>query len=365
MSRTMTDALTPDAGAPIDSTADAPVAAITYGTVSTPRAQPPIILPLLGGVGIAIALMTIALRAWSVTHAYYTSEPAPKAAYHVVASSSTPRPQPAHRVSVPEGTAIIDGIGRAVALTKKQRDQLQEVLVACEDKIRIDAGPDPSAASIAAAVKESGPLFGEVGWWLVVGEVRVEVTDTRAKLCEASGGNTMIERRDHNDRTQYSNGWSVLSFAPPPPPPEPKAAVAAPPPPPPTLAQQLHWLAPHLTSYADSAISALLAILLVIASIGLLYYGRRGRFLALTWAWVKLPLALAALCGYFYLQMGGEFVLPRGTTPWKEFILHNPEFVASVLAALFAIAMLIMLNLPHVRRYFFAQKGDQMPSKSL
>ena len=361
--RRMTDALTPDAGAPSVSTADTPVAPIAYGTISTPRAQPPAVLPFLGAIGIAVALTTIALCAWSVTHAYYTSDAAPKSAPRVMSSSSSPRPMPAHRVSVPEGTAIIDGIGRVVALTKKQHDQLQEVLVACEDKIRIDAGPDPSPASIAAAVKESGPLFGEIGWWLVVGDVRVEVTDTRAKLTEASGGNTMIERRDHNDRTQYSNGWSAFSFVPPPPPPKP--AAPEPPSQPPTLAQQIHWLAPHLTSYVDSATSALLAILLVIASIGLLQYGRRGRFLALVWAWVKLPLALAALAGYFYLQMNGEFVLPRGATPWKEFILHNPEFVASLLAVLLAIAMLIMLNLPHVRRYFFSQQGDQMPSKSL
>ena len=144
--RSMTDALTPDAGASSVSTADTPVAPIAYGTVSTPRAQPPVILPLLGFAGIAVALMTIALCAWSVTHAYYTSAPAPTAA--PVTSYQSPRLQPAHRVSVPEGTAIIDGIGRVVALTKKQHDQLQEVLVACEDKIRIDAGRDPSAASI-------------------------------------------------------------------------------------------------------------------------------------------------------------------------------------------------------------------------
>jgi hypothetical protein len=115
---------------------------------------------------------------------------------------------------------------------------------------------------------------------------------------------------------------------------------------------EIRRLAPQVLAATDAAISALLAVLLLLAGVGLWHYSRRGRRLHLWWAWLKLPLALAAVAGYYFITLGGQLQLAGGVAPITRFILGHPEFVMSLLVALYAIVTLIILLLPPLRRYF-------------
>jgi hypothetical protein len=319
----------------------------------SPVTSPPGVIPLVGAVSLAVAVATIALCTWSVTRAHFTAPPGRSSTRVTLgpqpASAAKREHRPPRRVTVAEGDAILNGIAQVIPLTQPQRSLLTRMLVDAEDKIAIETPPEPTAASVAAALTESGALFGEEGSYAIIGDVRVEVTPDRVKLAGAYNGWPSMEAGKHGSTVKPGGTWS---FAPVPPPATQPAAAAAAPPAPPTLREQLSDLAPRLPYYADAAASALLAILLIVSSVGLLRFSRLGRTLHLTWAWVKLPLALGAAGGYFWLVMGGSLRLPTGLTPWTQFVLKYPEFVASLLAALYALATIIVLMLPPVRRYY-------------
>src|SRR4051794_4221254 len=118
-----------------------PAEPIEYGTRSSPRIGPPLIVPLLGVVSLAVAVMTIALCAWSATRAYYTAPPrtSPSAVWTPTVARST------RRVTLEEGNAIVDGIDKVVPLSQKQRDMLTKILVSAEDHVAVEVGVQPTA----------------------------------------------------------------------------------------------------------------------------------------------------------------------------------------------------------------------------
>lgn len=336
--------------------------AIPYGTESV-RTEPPGIIAAIGFASAVVAVLTIAMCAWSATRAYYTAPPAAKRAATVAQAQARASTGPPARVTVEQGDAIVDGIGLLIPLTSKHREVIKKMLVSAEGRIEVRTPPEPTAAKIAAAASDSGRLFGEEGHYAQVGQVRVEVAGERVSLSgvPASGAKvTSYGAGSSMSVEQPSGGFWSFEPAPPPPVTQPTLPLAAAPPPPPTLREQLNDLAPRLPYYGDAIVSSLLAALLLAGAVGLLHYSRRGRLLHLVWAWVKLPLALGAAAAYFWLTMGGKFQLPTGVTPWTQFILAHPEFCASLLIALYAVLVLILLNVPPVRRYF-----HQIPSRSL
>jgi len=335
-----------------------PAQPIPYGTGSSPRVGPPVIVPLIGGASVAIAVLTIALSTWSATRAYYTKPRFSRAAQIATWTPPAYAVYSTRRVTLDEGNALLDGIAKVVLLSSAQRNLLSKVLVEAEDHVSVDLGPDPTPDKIAAAVVKSGKLFGEDGSFIEFAQVRVEVSTKRARIMGEPGDRPLIEQGSSGSTTSAGGGSQVWTFVPPPPPPLPPVT---PPPPPPTLREQLNDLAPRLPHYADALISCALAVLLLVAGVGLLNYRRRGRTLHLVWAWIKLPAALAAAAGYFWLTMHGQLNLSPGLTPWTQFVLNYPAFVTSLLAALYAAAVLVLLCLPPVRRYFL---DPQIPARS-
>jgi hypothetical protein len=212
--------------------------------------------------------------------------------------------------------------------------------------IAVVTGPTPTAATIAANASESGKLFGEEGYYAVIGQVRVELTNERGLLGHA---------RKRTPRISYSGSSSsyehdrpdVLSFEPPPPPPAnpPPAPVASGPL---TLAQAT----PLIVRYAIALAGVGMAVLLFVAGIALLRLSRSGRLLHLLWAWMKLPLALGAAAAYFFVVLDGQLTLSRGITPWTNAILTHPALFAPLLGAAYAVVVLIVMYLPSVRGYF-------------
>jgi len=330
---------------------------VAYGTAASPRPNPPVSLRLLAVSSIAIAAATIALCAWSATRAYFTAPPG-RAVMRSVAYTPIHR-SPPPRVTVAQGNAILDGVAKVIPLTDKRRGMLQEALLKAEGLIEVETGPNPTADKIAAAATDSGPLFGEDGNYAVIGQVRIEVTSDRALIAGLPRNWPQMEMRGgsltsaHYD-TSYTSSSCKWSFLPPAPPSSQPAAATPPPPPPPppTLLKQLRDVAPRLPVYGDAIVSALLAIVLLIAGIALLGYRPRGRRLHLVWAWIKLPLALAAAAAYFWMNMDGKLELAKGVTPLTRWVLEHPEFVTSALVALYALMLIIVLNLPFVRGYF-------------
>jgi hypothetical protein len=338
-----------------------PAEPIEYGTRSSPRVGPPLIVPAIAVTSLIIAVMTIAVCVWTAARSYYTAPPrtSPPPPRQSVELDETPVLSK-RRVTLEEGNALLDGIGKVVPLSDEQRKMLSRVLVGAEDRVAVDLGPDPTPEKIAATVVKSGKLFGEDGSYIDFRHVHVEVSNRRARIAGEPGDQPLIEYQANGASTTSGGYPQVWSFRPPPPPPR---AVPTPPapPPPPTLREQLNDLAPRLPFYADAIVSTLLAVLLLVAAVGLLNYRRLGRTLHFVWAWVKLPLALGAAAAYFWLTMNATLQLPRGATPWTHFVLLRLPFLASLLVALYAIAVLVLLSLPHVRRYF---RRDYSPARS-
>ena len=322
-------------------------------------AGPPGVLRVLAATSIVVAVATVALAAFAATRAYYTAPPRPSPRRTTPAVYAH-RPAPP-RVTVAEGAAVLDGVSKVISLTPKQRDRLREALLRAEGQVKVEVGPDPTPEKIAAEARDSGKLFGEDGAYAVIGRVRVEATDERVKVAGVPGNWPMIEHSVN--RTSYRvsphSPTSTWYFVPPPPDPATQraaaeAAAAAATPQRGPLELEIRRLAPHVLGATDAAISAPLAILLLVAAIGLWNFSRRARRLHLLWAALKLPLALAAAAGYFWVTLGGKLELSGGATPVTKFVLRNPEFVTSLLVALYALTVLVVLNLPNVRRYFRA-----------
>jgi hypothetical protein len=72
----------------------------------------------------------------------------------------------------------------------------------------------------------------------------------------------------------------------------------------------------------------------------------------LVWAWIKLPLAVGAAMAFFLVVMEGALQFPRGVAPIAKWVLTFSQLVTSLLVTLYAMLVLILLNLPGVRRYF-------------
>lgn len=321
---------------------------ISYRSTHT---NPPAIIPFLGFFSIVIAACTFALCAYLATKTYYTAPPAAVAASNpgVVIWRS---PQ---RVSVAQGEAIVKGVGDAMDLDDVSRKRLAALLLRLKDDISFDLDNPPSAAAITARKTEEGTLFGEEGSFAVIGRIRIEFTPKRIKL-EAHPGVAYVEEEGGTLRRYALNNANVFSFLPPPPP--------APPIPPQKAPRPIAQLAPLLLAYSDAAISALLAILLLTAGISLLYYQRLGRTLHLTWAWIKLPVAItSAACG-LALGLNQKLHLTSDVSQLARDIINHPSFFASIFSAAYALIVLAVMFFPSVRKHFEPGNPAQNPSKS-
>src|SRR2546421_6516974 len=153
------------------SAAAQPVEPLSYRDAGVTPTSPPMAASIVAVLSLAVAVATVGLCAWAMTHAYYTSErrafsSGPYMSVTPVHSQTTLR-----RVTVAEGDAIIDGIGQLIPLSDNNKKMIQEVLVKAEERMIIELPPDPTPDKIAALRREAGKLFGEDGYYAVIGNV--------------------------------------------------------------------------------------------------------------------------------------------------------------------------------------------------
>src|SRR5437867_3741365 len=93
----------------------APIAQpLPYRHATVVSTAPPLVVSIAAVMSLAVAVATIALCAWSLTHAYYMTPPAPVHYWSpasVVSEHQTTTPR---RVTVAEGDAIIDGLAQLI-----------------------------------------------------------------------------------------------------------------------------------------------------------------------------------------------------------------------------------------------------------
>jgi len=245
-------------------------------------------------------------------------------------------------------STIIDVLARDQRLSEAQQTQLHKLLAKCGKSIfPIAAGSAPSPQRIRTSVSESGRLAGlhakEDATYFIVGTGKIEVYGDRALFVPNTPGAQTVRVQDgiKTDDEAETDNQPVST-------PAPWFAPASP-----ATPYHVRSAATAITML-DAALSAALAIYLLVVGILVLRQHPRGRMLQTIFAILKIPLAIVCAIGWLW-AITDHYTTGYGAvaSPGTQFAVAQLWMVVFLVAGLaYPIAVLVVMRSRTIKDYY-------------